>query len=108
MPKKLSKAREAEVRAYLYETALQGFNDAHLKTEPVIKGRLIELEVDGNENYYATLNITLHNLEKFDLEEVRHEYLTKLEAAAQRSAERAEKDRIKAEKAEKNKNKKED
>ena len=56
--------------------------------------------------YYATLNITLHNPEKFDVEEVRHEYVTKLEAAAQRSAEKAEKDRIKAEKAEKRNRKK--
>lgn len=103
--KKLSKQVESTVRNSLYGIALQGFANAHIGTEPVTKGRLIELEVDG-QPYYATLNITLHNPEKFDLEEVRHEYLTKLEAAAQRSAEKAEKDRIKAEKAEKRNRKK--
>lgn len=107
MAKKLSKAKEAEVRAFLYGVALQGFANTRLGTEPVTKGRLIEIEVSG-EIYYATLNITLHNPEKFDVKEVRQEYLTKLEAAAQRSAEKAEKDRIKAEKAEQRKNKKED
>lgn len=96
--KKLSKQKEAEIRASLYRQALEGFKN--MKTEPVCKGRLIEFENEG-EVYYATLNITLHNPEKFDVEEVRHEYVTKLEAAAQRSAEKAERDRIKAEKAEK-------
>lgn len=96
--KKLTKQREAEIRASLYRQALEGFENMH--TEPVCKGRLISFEENGV-TYYATLNITLHNPEKFDVEEVRHEYITKLEAAAQRSAEKAEKDRIKAEKAEK-------
>ena len=96
--KKLSKAREAEIRASLYRQALEGFENMH--TEPVVKGRLIEFEENGNK-YYATLNITLHNPEKFDLEEVRQEYITKLEAAAQRSAIKAEKDRKKVEKASK-------
>lgn len=98
MSKKLSKAREAEIRASLYRQALEGFENTH--TEPVVKGRLITFEENG-ETYYATLNITLHNPEKFDYEEVRQEYLTKLEASAQRSAEKAEKDRRKAEKARK-------
>lgn len=96
--KKLSKQAEAKMRAFLYEKALEGYEASQMHTEPVVKGRLIEFSLDG-ETYYATLNITLHNPEKFDLEEVRHEYITKLEAAAQRSAEKAEKDRIKAEKA---------
>lgn len=100
MRTKLSKQKEAEVRSSLYGTALQGFINANIKTEPVVKGRLIEFEENG-ETYYATLNITLHNPEKFDVSEVRKEYLTKLEAAAQRSAEKAEKDRVKAEKANK-------
>lgn len=95
--KKLSKVREAEVRAGLYEKAMLGFD---LPSEPVCKGRLISFEEDG-QTYYATLNITLHNPEKFDVEEVRQEYLTKLEATAQRSAEKAERDRKKAEKANK-------
>lgn len=96
--KKLSKQKEAELRAFLYGVALQGFANTHIGTEPVVKGRLIEIEHEGH-TYYATLNITLHNPERFDVEEVRHEYLTKLEATAQRDAERAEKARIKAEKA---------
>lgn len=96
--KKLSKQREAEIRASLYRQALEGFEN--MKTEPVVRGRLISFQ-EGEETYYATLNITLHNPEKFDINEVRQEYLTKLEAAAQRSAEKAEKDRKKAEKAEK-------
>lgn len=100
MAKKLSKAREAEVRAFLYGVALQGFANSHIGTEPVTKGRLIEIQENG-ETYYATLNITLHNPEKFDVEEVRQEYLTRLEAAAQRSAEKAEKDRKKVERASK-------
>lgn len=98
--KKISKAREAEIRASLYKQALQGFNGMH--TEAVTKGRLIEFEENG-EKYYATLNITLHNPEKFDVEEIRQEYLTKLEAAAQRSAEKALRDKQKVEKANKNK-----
>ena len=100
MSKKLSKAKEAELRAFLYGVALQGFVNSNIETEPVVKGRLIEIEKNG-ETYYATLNITLHNPEKFDYEEVKQEYLTKLEAAAQRSAERAERDKKKAEKASK-------
>ena len=95
--KKLSKAKEAELRAFLYGIALQGFANTHIGTEPVVKGRLIELEHNG-EKYYATLNITLHNPEKFDVNEIRQEYLTKLEAAAQRSAEKAERDRKRIEK----------
>ena len=93
--KKLSKAREAEIRALLYRQALEGFENTY--TEPVTKGRLISFEENG-ETYYATLNITLHNPEKFDVQEVRQEYLTKLEAAAQRSANKAKKDREKVEK----------
>ena len=104
MGKKLSKAKEAELRAFLYGVSLQGFANSHIGTEPVVKGRLIEVEYEG-ETYYATLNITLHNPEKFDVEEVRHEYLTKLEAHAQRDAERAEKAKLKAEKAAKKLNK---
>ena len=100
--KKLSKAKEAEIRAFLYGVALQGFANSNIRTEPVVKGRLIEVENNG-ETYYATLNITLHNPEKFDVEEVRQEYLTKLEAAAQRSAEKALRDKQKVEKANKNK-----
>lgn len=99
--KKLSKAKEAELRAFLYGVALQGFANSNIGTEPVVKGRLIEVDYAGDK-YYATLNITLHNPEKFDVEEVRQEYLIKLEAAAQRMAEKAEKARLKAEKAEKN------
>ena len=52
-----------------------------------------------NGNYFS--KIALENVEKFDVSEVRQEYVTKLEAAAQRSAEKAEKARKKAEKAEK-------
>lgn len=95
--KKLSKVREAEIRADLYERAMEGFD---LPNEPVCKGRLISFEENG-QTYYATLNIVLHNPEKFDVEEVRQEFLTKLEAIAQRSAEKAERDRKKAEKANK-------
>lgn len=103
MGKKLTKQEEAEIRASLYRQALEGFEN--MQTEPVCRGRLITFEKDGA-TYYATLNITLHNVEKFDVSEVRQEYVTKLEAAAQRSAEKAEKARKKAEKAEKrNKNK---
>lgn len=97
--KKLSKQKEAEIRAQLYKIIEEGFNGCY-ENEPVAKGRLITIPIDGV-NYYATVNITLHNPEKFDVEETRHEYVTKLEAAAQRIAERAEKARIKAEKAEK-------
>ena len=100
--KKLNKAKEAELRAFLYGVALQGFATSHIGTEPVVKGRLVEVPYEG-ETYYATLNITLHNPEKFDLVEVRQEYLTKLEAAAQRSAKRAERDKEKVEKAIQNK-----
>lgn len=96
---KLSKQKEAEVRAQLYSAIENGLNETYVN-EPVVKGRLITVPVDGV-NYYATVNVTLHNPEKFDVEEVRQEYVTKLEAAAQRIAERAEKARIKAEKAEK-------
>lgn len=92
--KKLSKAKEAEVRSSLYKRAMENFG---LQTEPICKGRLISFEEDGQQ-YYATLNITLHNPEKFDVEDVRNEYRTKLEATAQRSAEKAEKDRKKVEK----------
>ena len=103
MGKKLTKQEEAEIRASLYRQALEGFEN--MQTEPVCKGRLITFAKDGT-TYYATLNITLHNVEKFDVSEVRKEYITKLEAAAKRSAEKAEKERKKAEKAEKrNKNK---
>lgn len=93
--KKLSKAREAEIRASLYKKALNGFSDMHI--EPITKGSLIEFEENG-QLYYATLNITLHNPEKFDVQEVRQNYITRLEAAAQRSAEKAERDRKKVEK----------
>ena len=58
--KKLNKAKEAELRAFLYGVALQGFANNHIGTEPVVKGRLIEIPYEG-ETYYATLNITLHN-----------------------------------------------
>ena len=95
--KKLNKAKEAEIRAFLYGVALQGFVNSNIGTEPVIKGRLIELDYEG-QKLYATLNITLHNPERFNLQETRQEYLTKLEAAAQRSAKKAEKDRKKVEK----------
>ncbi|MBQ2885029.1 MAG: hypothetical protein IJE43_14860 [Alphaproteobacteria bacterium] len=95
--KKLSKQKEAEIRAKLYNQIADGF-EGFYQHEPVTKGRLITIPMDGV-NYYATVNVTLHNPEKFDVEEVRHEYLTKLEANAQREAERAEKARIKAEKA---------
>lgn len=98
--KKLNKAKEAELRAFLYGVALQGFANNHIGTEPVVKGRLIEIPYEG-ETYYATLNITLHNPEKFDVEEIRQEYLTKLEAAAQRSAEKAARDKQKVERANK-------
>jgi ribosome-binding factor A len=97
--KKLSKQKEAEVRAQLYKAIEQGLEGIYIN-EPVVKGRLITVPVDGTD-YYATVNVTLHNPEKFDVEEARHEYVTKLEAAAQRIAERAEKARLKAEKAEK-------
>lgn len=96
---KLSKQKEAEVRAQLYTAIENGLNGIYVN-EPVVKGRLITVPVDGV-NYYATVNVTLHNPEKFDVEEARQEYVTKLEAAAQRIAERAEKARLKAEKAEK-------
>ena len=98
MGKKLTKQEEAEIRASLYRQALEGFEN--MQTEPVCRGRLITFEKDGV-TYYATLNITLHNIEKFDVSEVRQEYVTKLEAAAQRSAEKAEKARKKAEKIKK-------
>ena len=43
--KKLSKQREAEIRASLYRQALEGFENMH--TEPVCKGRLISFEENG-------------------------------------------------------------
>lgn len=101
--KKLSKQKEAEIRAKLYNQIADGL-EGFYQHEPVAKGRLITIPIDGM-NYYATVNVTLHNPEKFDVEEVRHEYLTKLEAHAQRDAERAEKARLKAEKAAKKINK---
>lgn len=104
MSKKLGKQQESEVRANLYKAVENGLNNEKYQHEPVVKGRLVTIPING-ENYYATVNITLHNPEKFDVEEIRQEYLTKLEAAAQRSAEKAEKDRLKAEKAEKRQNK---
>ena len=102
MTKKLSRKDEATLRALLYNIAQQGFDKMQIITEPVSNGRLITMEQDGA-TYYATLNITLHNPEKFNVEEVRNEYLTKLEAAAQRSAKKAEKDRLKAQKAQQSK-----
>lgn len=47
MGKKLSKAKEAELRAFLYGVSLQGFANSHIGTEPVVKGRLIEVEYEG-------------------------------------------------------------
>ena len=94
MTKKLSRKDEATLRALLYNIAQQGFDKMQIITEPVSNGRLITMEQDGA-TYYATLNITLHNPEKFNV--------TKLEAAAQRSAKKAEKDRLKAQKAQQSK-----
>ena len=98
------KVKKSLIESMYQLTRLSNYSGNYLAVDRIPTGRQI-LSTDGV-TYYATLNITLHNVEKFDVSEVRQEYVTKLEAAAQRSAEKAEKARKKAEKAEKrNKNK---
>lgn len=94
---KLNKNDLATLRAGLYSIIEEAF-DGKFEHEATTKGRMVTIPTLVG-NYYATINVTVHNPEKFDVEEVRHDYLTKLEAAAQRSAKKAEKDRARVQNA---------
>ena len=94
---KLSKNDLATLRAGLYTIIEEAF-DGKFEHEATAKGQMVTIPTLVG-NYYATINITVHNPEKFDVEEVRQEYLTKLEAAAQRSAKKAKQMEAKLNKA---------
>lgn len=92
--KKLSPKESAEIRANLYELALDAIELAGFETEPIKGGALIHL----NDGYFAKLAISACDVTKFNLENTRAEYqaqLAKRAEAAQKAAIRA------AEKAEK-------
>lgn len=92
MVEKMSVKQSNEVRSMLYDMTLGGLP---YKSERIVKGALIHLD-DGQ---FARLTISICDPTKFDLETAREEYAAKLEKQAALAAERAEKARIKAEKA---------
>lgn len=92
---KMSMAKSAEVRATLYEKALNSLAVAGYNTETIKGGALIDL----GDGYYAKMSISICDATKFDLEATRAEYQEAMAKAAERAEAKATKAREKAEKA---------
>lgn len=86
---KMNVKQQAEVRANLYDIAINGFHGAELETEAICDGLLIHLP-DG---YFAKMKISICDATKFDLAAERENYAEKL----QKQSERAEAARLRAE-----------
>ena len=86
---KMNVKQQVEVRANLYDIAINGLHANDFETEAVCDGLLIHLP-DG---YFAKMKISICDATKFDLTEEREAYAEKL----QKQSERAEAARLRAE-----------
>ena len=93
MSEKMSVKEQSEIRAKLYEMA-RGAIEGEFTTETIATGALIHLP--GGQ--YAELQISIKDVEKFDLTKVREAFALKQSREAERAKKAAEKATANAEK----------